>query len=436
MMALEKGRVTPQRVAFLLDNLNGGGAERVVLDTAEGFAALGYDVDLVVFELHGELCDSVPKDVNLVVLPPVSKLAGLFHAVRLAGWNGLGGILYWVASAGKFPRSFRHIPALIDYLRANQPAVISSALSKSGISMVLAASAGGIQTRLFVGIQNAMSRRSEQSRKSGKGQADSMTPLSRYCFPKAHGVIASSRGVAEDAIDFLGLDSSRVHVVYNPVVVTESAEDAVARPVHPWFAPGAPPVILGIGRLVEQKNFPLLIRAFAAVRRETVAHLVILGGDESSNDQMTHRQELLALATELGVIDDVALVGFQSNPHIYLRASRVFVLSSIFEGFGNVLVEALLAGCPVVSTDCPSGPAEILDGGKYGTLVPVDDPQSMSRAILASLATDPDREKLRQRGHEFSLERAVAGYYRIFFGEGSTRAAERLADGSPARPVS
>jgi len=415
-MAIESERSSPQRVAFLLDNLNGGGAERVVLGTAAGFAALGYDVDLLVFELRGELCDSVPDEVNLVVLPAVSKVAGLLWAVRLAGREGLGGILHWLASAGKLPRSFRSIPGIIEYLRARRPAVIASFLGKSGISMVLASRAEGVDTRMFVGIQNALSRRSEQARISGKGQADSMERMFRYCFPRADGVIASSGGVAEDAIQLLGLDATRVHVVYNPVVVEESNEDAVARPEHPWFMPGAPPVILGIGRLVEQKNFPLLIRAFAAVRGQLVARLVILGGDESSNDQATHRQELLALATELGVGDDFALPGFQSNPHIYLRAASVFVLSSLFEGFGNVLVEALLAGCPVVSTDCPSGPAEILGDGQYGALVPVGDVQAMSSAILSSLATQPDRDQLRARGREFSMERAVAGYHRVFFG--------------------
>jgi glycosyltransferase involved in cell wall biosynthesis len=436
MMALETRQVRPQRVAFLLDNLNGGGAERVVLDTASGFAALGYDVDLLVCELHGELCGSVPEGVNLVVLEPVGKLAGLFSALRHAGWEGLGGILFWLASARKLPRCFRYIPAITEYLRNKRPAVISAALGKSSISAVLAAAAAGVQTRVFVGIHIALSHRSEQSRRSGKGQVYSMVRMFRHCFSRADGVIASSRGVAADAIEFLGLDAARVHVVYNPVVVAEPEGDPRARPAHPWFAPGAPPVILGMGRLVEQKNFPLLFRAFAAVRQRTAAHLVILGGDKSSNDQMTHRQQLLALAAELGISDDVALLGYQSNPHIFLRAARVFVLPSNFEGFGNVLVEALLAGCPVVSTDCPSGPAEILDGGRYGTLVPVDDAQAMARAIQDSLATLPDRERLRQRGREFSLEPAVAGYHRIFFGELPASFTEERADDSSARPTS
>ena len=153
------------------------------------------------------------------------------------------------------------------------------------------------------------------------------------------------------------------------------------------------------------------------MRRRVDARLVILGGDKSSAEQMAHRQELQNLATELGVGEDIALPGYQRDPHTFLRAARVFVLSSNFEGFGNVLVEALLEGCPVVSTDCPSGPSEILENGRYGKLVPVKDVARLSEAILDSLASEPDSDMLRQRGREFSLERAVEGYHRIFFGE-------------------
>ena len=437
LMALETAQAEPhqakpQRVAFLLDNLNGGGAERVVLAMASGFSALGYEVDLLVCELKGELCGSVPPEVNLVVMEPAGKLAGLVDAVRLGGWRGLGGILFWLASARKISRCFRYIRDIRAYLQKARPAVILSVLGKASISAVLAASRLNIPTRVFVGVQIALSVRSDQSQRSGKGQTYSMVPMSRYCFPKAHGVIAASRGVAEDAISFLGLDPARVHVVYNPV---EAAEPEGA-PAHPWFLPGAPPVILGMGRLVEQKNFPLLIRAFAAVRQRVDARLVILGGDKASAEQMAHRQELQDLAVELGVGDDVALLGYQSNPNTFLRAARVFALSSNYEGFGNVLVEALLAGCPIVSTNCPSGPAEILENGQYGMLVPVNDPGSLADAILASLASEPDVEKLRQRGSEFSLERAVAGYHRIFFGERSACVPGELGESSPSKPSS
>jgi glycosyltransferase involved in cell wall biosynthesis len=435
-MSVQTEQNKPQRVAFLLDNLNGGGAERVTLDMASGFAAIGYDVDLVVCELQGDLLDSVPSSVNLVLIKPTGKLAGLMVALRRGGWQGLSAILFWVFSARKIPRSFRYIRDMTSYLQETRPTVISSAIGKSSASLVLAASVPDMTTRVYVGIHIALSVRSALSRRSGKGQAYSMAPLFRYCFPKADGVIAASRGVAEDAIRFLGLDSAKVSVVYNPIFNVPGTADVAATPSHPWFSPEAPPVILSMGRLVQQKNFPLLIRAFALVRRQCEVRLVILGGDKSSVEQMTHRQELQDLAKALGIAEDVALLGYQSDPHAFLRAANVFVLSSDFEGFGNVLVEALLAGCPVVSTDCPSGPAEILDNGEYGTLVPVNDPQSLAAGILSALASDPHADKLRQRGREFSLERAVNGYHQVFFGEPSSVTAERAEAASSVIPSS
>jgi glycosyltransferase involved in cell wall biosynthesis len=415
-MSLQTKQARTQRVAFLLDNLNGGGAERVVLDIASGFSAIGYEVDLLICEFKGDLCDSVPPGLNLIVLQPSGKLVGLFSALRRASWQGLRGIAYWMAQARKIPRTFCYINSITGYLRSARPAVIYSALGKSSIGVVLAASAPLVTARVFVGVHIAMSVRSELSRTSGKGQAHAMVPMSRYCFSKAHGVIAASHGVAEDAIRLLDLNPVQVHVVYNPIATAQPTVQPGAPPEHPWFRPDAPPVILGMGRLVAQKNFPLLIRAFAAVRKQRDARLVILGGDKSSVEQMAHRQELLDLAQELGVGADVALLGFQSEPYKFLRAARVFALSSDFEGFGNVLVESLLAGCPVVSTNCPSGPAEILNNGEFGTLVPVNDEQSLSAAILASLSTDPQSETLRRRGREFSPERAVDGYHQAFFG--------------------
>jgi glycosyltransferase involved in cell wall biosynthesis len=142
------------------------------------------------------------------------------------------------------------------------------------------------------------------------------------------------------------------------------------------------------------------------------------------------------LAADLGVADDVALLGYQPNPYPYLKAAGVFVLSSNYEGFGNVLIEALLTGCPVVSTDCPSGPSEILDDGQYGTLVPVDDAEGLADAVVETLAIEPEREKLRQRGREFSLERAVDGYHWQFFGAPSVTQSTVSGDFSPAKPSS
>lgn len=415
-MAPETQQVRSRRVAFLLDNLNGGGAERVVLSIASGFSDLGYEVDLLVCELRGSLCGSIPEGINLVVLEPTGRLVGLWAAL-VSDWSVVGKVLSYAASTRKIPRSFAYIYAISEYLQAARPAVLLAVLPKSNINAILAAALARVETRVFLGTQIFMSIRHRRGIETGSGQFHQMIPLLRYCYSRAEGIIATSRGVAEDVIEFLDLNPDRVHLVYNPVYfpgLTKLMDEPVQ---HPWFMPGSAPVLVGIGRLVEQKNFPLLIEAFARVRQATDARLVIIGGDDASSDQCAHRQQLQALAVGLGVGDDVDLIGYQSNPYPYLKAASVFVLSSLYEGFGNVLIEAMLVGCPVVSTDCPSGPFEILDGGRYGILVPVNDINRLSDAILASLATEPESEKLRQRGREFSIESAVKGYHRIFFGE-------------------
>jgi glycosyltransferase involved in cell wall biosynthesis len=172
---------------------------------------------------------------------------------------------------------------------------------------------------------------------------------------------------------------------------------------------------LAIGRLVAQKNFHLLLHAVALASEDTELRLMILGGDPESADQMAHQKSLQEMADALGIADVVALPGYRANTQDYLRAAQLFALSSIYEGFGNVLVEALLAGCPVVSTDCPSGPAEILDNGRYGRLVPVNDAIALALAIREALAEQVDVDRLRERGLRFSPEQAVTGYEALFF---------------------
>jgi glycosyltransferase involved in cell wall biosynthesis len=185
-------------------------------------------------------------------------------------------------------------------------------------------------------------------------------------------------------------------------------------PEHDWFTDSDVPVVLGIGRFVQQKNFPLLVRAFAELRKKRQVRLVLLGGDESSAEQKQHKAELEELAGELGVAEDLDMPGYKENPYPYFRRSAVFALSSRFEGFGNVLVEALFCGCPVVSTDCPSGPAEILRDGEFGRLVPVGDTQGMTDALDAVLDEQIDGRALRARGEEFSVDRAVENYNELF----------------------
>jgi glycosyltransferase involved in cell wall biosynthesis len=202
--------------------------------------------------------------------------------------------------------------------------------------------------------------------------------LLRTFYPWASCVVAVSHGAADDLARTSGLPRNRVRVVYNPVITPSIMALARQKPDHPWFAPGQPPVILGVGRLTKQKDFPTLIRAFAEVRRRRPARLIILGEGED-------RPLLESLVGELGLSDAVALPGFRENAMAYMAGSALFVLSSAWEGLPTVLIEALAAGTRVVSTDCPSGPREILQEGRLGVLVPVGDVAALAEAMIDTL---------------------------------------------------
>jgi glycosyltransferase involved in cell wall biosynthesis len=228
-------------------------------------------------------------------------------------------------------------------------------------------------------------------------------------YPWADAVIAVSDGVADHIARLTGMPRERITTIYNPVVTTELLEKARKPVDHPWLAPGQPPVVLGVGKLKIQKSFRTLIRAFARVRAARPARLVILG-------EGARRRALEALVDELGLREDVALPGYVANPWAWMARAAVFALSSRWEGLPGALIEAMACGCPVVSTDCPSGPAEILQGGAYGPLVPVGDAGALADAILALLEAPPDRARLRARAAMFCVDPAVDRYLAVLLG--------------------
>jgi glycosyltransferase involved in cell wall biosynthesis len=202
--------------------------------------------------------------------------------------------------------------------------------------------------------------------------------LTKWTYPLSDQMIAVSEGVADDVSQSLDLRRKDFEVVYNPVIDPETFERTEQTVEHAWFSDETTPVVLGVGRLVEQKGFSTLIRAFAEVKERRAARLVILG--EGEKRPILERQ-----TKRLGVESDIWMPGFVSNPLKYMARASVFVLSSRWEGLGNVLIEAMACGTPVVSTDCPSGPSEILKEGEYGRLVPVGDPSALAAAIEEAL---------------------------------------------------
>jgi len=231
-------------------------------------------------------------------------------------------------------------------------------------------------------------------------------PLTARCYAKADAVIAISRGLAGHLVRAAGVKQERVFTIPNPVDVARIQALAREPLDHPWFARGAPPVVLGVGKLEPQKDYPTLLRAFARLRAGGPLRLAILG-DGSQRDRLE------VLARDLAISGDVLLPGFQINPFAWLARAAVFVLSSAWEGASNALLEALACGCPSVSTDCLSGPSETLDGGRYGPLVPVGDDRAMSEAIAQTLRAPQDRARLAGRSEEFSVDRAATDYLTV-----------------------
>jgi glycosyltransferase involved in cell wall biosynthesis len=265
---------------------------------------------------------------------------------------------------------------LVRYLRRERPEALLSVFGYVNIIALWARRLAGVRTPLFVNEQNTVSYEA--------GNASSwrsrLTPqLIKHFYPWADGIVVVSHGVRDDLARLTSISRERITVIYNPSVVrAEVVEKAQAPLDHPWFKPDQPPVLLAVGRLQVQKDYPTLMRAFAQVRQARPARLLILG-------EGRERPMLEALIAELGLEQDVSLPGFVANPYAYMARASVFVLSSRWEGLPTVLIEALCCGAPVVSTDCPSGPREILRDGLYGPLVPVRDADALARAIGTTL---------------------------------------------------
>lgn len=365
-------------VSFLLLTLPTDGVSRVILNLAKGLIERGLKVDIVVLKAEGDALAWIPAGARVVELK--TKIGGV--------------------------RKPFYLFSLIRYLQSVQPAnliVSRDGINWSSIAKYLAM----VNTRVILISHTNLSQYFDRSSDDVKySLTASLLKWFLWFYDLADQIVAVSQGVADSLESIANRRLSNIRVIYNPVVTPEMLALAQEPLDHPWFAPGQPPVILGVGRLQALKDFPTLIHAFALVRQQRHVRLMILGEGEQC-------QNLETLIDELGLKSDVALPGFVSNPYAFMSKASVLAMSSLCEGFGNVIAEALACGTPVVSTDCPSGPGEILQHGKYGTLVPLADAQALAEAILTTLSTTTDSELLRQRAKAFSIETAVDSYLEI-----------------------
>lgn len=359
-----------KKISIFVPSLNGGGAERVMVTLANAFAERGYCVDLVLSRKAGPFLKDVSSNVNVVDL--------------------------------RSGRVFKSLYPLTRYLFLQRPAVLLSAMGHVNVVALLARWLANAPTRIVVSERSNFSVSSSYS----NGFRSRITRiLIKWLYPYSDGVIAVSLNVADDLAKCIGLPRSLISVIYNPVVSHEFLAQIHERPDHPWFQPGEPPVILGVGRLSAEKDFSTLIRAFAYLHQQRLVRLVILG-------EGSLRPKLEALADDLGIAEVVDLPGFQINPFKYMRFASLFVMTSVFEGLPNSLIQAMACGTRVVSSNCPSGPSEILENGRWGRLVSVGDVPSFTQAMAEAL-DDTSPPNVLVRAADFDVDQSVDGYLRI-----------------------
>lgn len=361
---------TPSRLAILVAFSGSGGVERNILNLLPEFSALGVSVDVLA-----------------VLRKPVPELLALTsERIRIVDL----GVRHTALA----------LPALVRYLRFERPDALLVAKDRAIRMAILARWLSGVAVPLTGQLNTHLS--ASLAKRSAAARIVRTWPM-RWLYPRVDQVIAVSAGVAEDAAQLTGLPLARIPVIRNPVITA----DLVARsqePVdHPWVNDQTCPLIVGAGRLTQQKDFATLMRGFALLRRQRECRLLILG-------EGRQRGELERLGHSLGIAGDLQLTGFVTNPYPYFSRADVFALSSRWEGSGNVLTEAMALGTPVVSTDCPSGPAEMLDNGRWGRLVPVGDAEKLAEALALTLDSPPDAAALRAAVAEYAVSRSACRY--------------------------
>lgn len=336
-------------------------------------AARGYRVDLLKVRKHGP---------NLETLPP-----------------GVTVIDTGVSS------TYLALPALVRYYRRARPAVMLSDKDKVNRLALLARwLAGAGDTRLVLSSGTTVSI--ELAHRGWFDRTIQRFSMGRL-YRQADQVIVTCNDVADDMSAYTGLPRHRIAAVESPVVPAALFESRPPRPDHPWLAPDQPQVLLGVGELSVRKNFQMLLRAFALLHARRPCRLLIVGrGRQLEN--------LKGLAQELGVAEDVDFLGFRTDVYALMAHARVFAMTSRWEGLGFVLIEALACGTPVVATDCPSGPREILHDGRYGPLVPMDDVPALTAALEQALDAPLPAETLREAARPYEIEAATDAYLRAF----------------------
>ena len=384
----------------------------MILRTARGLTARGHEVDFVLFGTLFHYPDETPPAARLFVLNDapddmtrerapdildrcITLLPGKHGNSWLGDYIRLLGAVRWSPFAPPNGRWLREARFIASYVSHEKPDCIVPVLPRDHIATLWSKSLASTFPPIIPAMRCVIRHEKRKTRR-------------RYhlLLDRCEHVVAISEGVRDDVIEVTGIPRDRISTIYNPVVTPEMEKLQREVPDHPWMTDSGPPIVLSAGRLTHQKDHPTLLRAFHDVSKTRSLRLIILG-------EGGQRRQLEALVRELGIQDSVSLPGWSYNIFSFMSRASLFVLSSRYEGLGNVLIEALACGCPCVSTDCPHGPSEILEGGRIGPLVAVGDHAALASAMRDTLDKPPGKESLRERASFFSMEKSVGAYERL-----------------------
>ena len=360
----------PLKVLFTMASLELGGAQRLMVTLLRHLDRTQVAPLLALSKRQGALIDDVPIDV------PIFDL----------GRRSRADFPLLVARLGRIIRRERPDVVLSVMMHGNLVALGAARLSGTGVPVVISEHIAHVN----YDYQSPLERR-----------------LGRILYPLANHAIGVSDGVSRELVDEWGISSSSVTTIHNPVDVSWVRELAKSKTPR---RPSTGPLIVTAGRLSRQKGFEYLIQAFGAIRGRTGAHLVIVGDGEE-------RARLQQTATDAGVADHITWVGADPNPYRWMAQADLFVLSSIFEGFAIVAVEAMALGIPVIATDCPHGPADVLQQGRCGVLVRPRDVTGLAHAMRDLLHDEDRRRELaelgRVRAMDFDAPRMAGAYVEV-----------------------
>jgi glycosyltransferase involved in cell wall biosynthesis len=359
-------------IGIFIASLSGGGAERVVVNLANELSSRNLNVVLLLRYRTGDYLKDVHSSVKIVNLNASSPFSVVYKLVRECKQNEITSLL-----------------AVTRYM--NILAIIANLF---------------LNIRLIIREANTLDELFQDHKMIEKVKHKIIFSMMDKLYHKADSIIANSCDTADDLNYHLSRVEKKITVIHNPLNIKNIQKlGSESLPKH--FIELSSPKIISIGRLVYQKNYEMLINAFALVKKhESNANLIILGKGPLEG-------QLKDQTIKLKIESCVHFMGFVKNPYKYLRGSDLFVLSSRFEGFGNVLVEALATGLPIVSTDCDGGPKEILDAENYGKIVPLDDEKKMAETIIEVMNSNINKEKQMERANEFSVDKITDKYIKV-----------------------